>query len=555
MGLFSWLFGGRGPAAAGDAIHAPAAVIVSHYSDRFVRIEELDFFGQFARSPNGRYRLVWRDGNDEGTIGGHRYEGLGRYILLDGDEPNVDGRAERPQDGKVADNGTFIINDWLFGDGLNGRFLAARADGSRILERQFTANLFNNGLSPDGGFAVCQTANAPGNQDSSLLALFDFTAGEEIASWQPESGWAQSYDFDAANQRLYLVYSDGERVGYAFDGMMVEREAWLARRIERGDLFVIGRVLKEAGGAPPADVSEQLIKGLDHASGAGEVQNRARALRLKGELLECLGKAALALEAYDEALLYDPQVGVSRRAEKLRKTTLPAGAKPSARKTSRFERQAEKLGIEHELIFLEAAEAKQWRLAASEPWTLVEEAALCHYRAKGWSGVAAEGGLILTLIKCASFDRLEARNSDTFIEALYAQNVSFAEDRFDPRRLIETVSRATIGQLERNWAVISATAGDTPAYYPRVRWEHVAGLFRELGNERLASIARLFAGAPYDMRAGWPDLTLWRDDQVRFIEVKAPSDQLHASQTRLISTILVPLGFRTGLAEVRFSMV
>lgn len=549
MSWFKRLFG---PQPTSDRGITAQRVSVTEYGGRFVQIEQLDLFGQFTRSPNDHYRLIYRDSNDEGTRGGARDEGHGRFVLLDGDRLIASGRAERPQDGKVADNGTFIINDWLFGSGLNGRFLAFNARGEAILEQEFAANLHNNGLSPDGRFAVCQTANAPGSPDTSILALFDLVAGNEIARWQPESGWAQSYEFDGANGQIELLYADGERVSYAFDGQMVDRAAWIDRRVASGDLTVIRSLIEEADSSPPLDrVCEQILKGLDHGASTGDVRSRARALRLKGELLERVGKPGEALETYDQALLLDPQVGASRRAEKLRKATLPAGPKPSGRKISRFQRQAEKLGIEHEVVILEAGEAKQWRLGPAEPWTLVEEAVLSHYQAQGWNGVAAEGGLILTLIKAASFKKLDVRNADTFIEALYAQNVAFAEDRFDPQRLINNISRATLGQIERNWAVISATAGETPAFYPRVRWEHVAGLFEHLGNDRLTSIAKTFANAPYDLRAGWPDLTLWRDGEVRFVEVKAPSDQLHASQTRLISTILLPLGFRTGLAEVR----
>lgn len=180
----------------------------------------------------------------------------------------------------------------------------------------------------------------------------------------------------------------------------------------------------------------------------------------------------------------------------------------------------------------------------------MEDAALAHFAADGWSGAAAEGGLVLTLIKAASFARLATRNADTFIEALYHQNVAFDEDRFDPKALVDTVRRATRDQLANNWNVISATAGTTPAFYPKVTWSHVEGLFDALTNKRLAEIAAVFATAPYDLRAGWPDLTLWRDGRIMFAEVKSPTDQMHASQSRLISTVLVPLGFDTVLLEV-----
>lgn len=79
----------------------------------------------------------------------------------------------------------------------------------------------------------------------------------------------------------------------------------------------------------------------------------------------------------------------------------------------------------------------------------------------------------------------------------------------------------------------------------------LTGLFDALGPDRLAEIATVFATAPYDLRAGWPDLTLWQDGKVRFVEVKAPSDSFHASQARLISKLLLLLAFEVSLAEVR----
>ena len=157
----------------------------------------------------------------------------------------------------------------------------------------------------------------------------------------------------------------------------------------------------------------------------------------------------------------------------------------------------------------------------------------------------------MTLLKAASFPRLDPRNADTFIEALYAQNVAFDGDRFDKGNLIAAVSRATRSQIETNWKIISASAGRTPAFYPSVHAEHVLGLFEAIGTERLERIAEVFATAPYDLRSGWPDLTLWKDNMVRFVEVKAPSDSFHASQARLISKLLLPLGFDVALAEVR----
>lgn len=526
---------------------------IQEFGHGLISIDALDFIGRSSKSPNGKYRLIWSDRNPEGTRGGHRYEGHGSWTLLSKDQIIAEGSLERPNDGRVADNGNFIFNDWMFGDGLNGRFHAFSVDGTQLIAKELEANLSSNGLSADGRYAICQTANAPGSDDSCRYILFGLEETREMARWEPETGWASGYEFDSINRELYLICDDNERVGYNFDGEMINRAGWQERRIADGDINIIRKVLVDAGGKPSSELGSAMIEGLHRTIEKGEGWQQARAMRLLGEIHEATDKPAEALKAYDSALTIDPQVGVSRRAEKLRKSLSPKSKQGTIKKMGRFERQAQRLGVKHEVVMLESGGKKKWRFQAGDAWSSVEEAALAHYEKAGWTGAAAEGGLMLTLIKAASFTKLDSRNADTFIEALYAQNVAFDEDRFDTNQLIETLARATHEQLERNWKIISATAGVSPAYYPTVRLNHVLELFDHLGPERLAQIAQLFAKAPYDLRAGWPDLTLWKDGSVRFAEVKAPGDSMHASQVRLISTILLPLEFKVSLAEVRIT--
>lgn len=224
-GIFQRLFGSGDPSdkqAIRAAVGSPLEI--EPYSHGLVRIPALDFFGPHTASPNGKFHLIWLDRNPEGTTGGHRYEGHGTWTLLtDGGATLATGRLERPQDGHVADNGTFILSDWMFGDGLNGRLGAFRADGQKLLEREFSANLGSSGISGDGRFAICQTLHAPGSPDSNRHFLFDLEVGQEIASWMQETGWTKSYEIDSGNRSVVLVGQDDERVGYGFDGKMVDR--------------------------------------------------------------------------------------------------------------------------------------------------------------------------------------------------------------------------------------------------------------------------------------------------------------------------------------------
>ena len=548
--LFERLFGKNSEPLAADSLASPSFEI-DEFSHGLVSIDALGFIGHMATAPGGCFKLIWSDRDPQSGRGGNREAGHGYWALLGPAGIVVEGALERPQDGKVSDTGVFVLNDWLFGNDLQSRFTAFRPDGTPILAHHLSANVINSAISEDGRFAICQTANAPGSPDSCQFILFDLEQAREISRWETETGWTSGFAFDTLNKKVRLFHKDEEAIDYSFDGLMIDRDAWQGRRIAQGDIAVIRAIVEADEDSGTTHPREKLLAGLDHAARHGESWQRAMALRLAGELYERAGDERQALTAFDQALLLDPQIGVSRRADKLRKKLDPPAARAPAKRMGKFERQADRYGIAHELVKLECGGAKSWRLDESEPFVSIEVAALSHYVSQGWSGAAAEGGLILTLIKAASFGSLQQRNADTFVEALYAQNVAFAEDRFDIEKMIASCARADEAQIKRNWRIISATAGISPAYYPGVRQEHVIEFFAALGTVRLAEIARRFSTAPYDLRSGWPDLTLWKGNEVKFVEVKGPGDSMHASQARLISTLLKPLGHEVALAEIR----
>ena len=195
-----------------------------------------------------------------------------------------------------------------------------------------------------------------------------------------------------------------------------------------------------------------------------------------------------------------------------------------------------------------AVGAKRWRTTPNHDECSLERAALQAYEAEGWQGDHGEGGLILTLIKAASVRSLPKSYASVFVESLYYHPT--AEGLPTPAEMLTNVKGAVAADIGRTYGVIAARTG-APEYYPTVTLDKVLALFSVLGADRLGAVASIFADAPYDLRAGWPDLTLWRSGKVMFREVKGPGDRLHASQTRLIETVLKPLGFDVGIIDVK----
>jgi tetratricopeptide (TPR) repeat protein len=241
---------------------------------------------------------------------------------LDGKKIISDGSIARPNDGKVADNGTFIFNDWGLGEGLQGTFLAFDKAGVRLCSRRFKANLFNNGLSSNGDTAVRQTCNSYDSDDGSILTLFDLDQKIEIAHWIPSSGWADYYSFPQSGV-IQLGYARSGAFAYSWSGDFLDKERWQEIRLGSGTygeaMTMIEHLLKES---PQAQDIERLLRSIDRIEPTiptAETKSRAQAKKLRGLCLEAQFDLPNALRLYDDALSLDPKIGLKRRSVQLHK--------------------------------------------------------------------------------------------------------------------------------------------------------------------------------------------------------------------------------------------
>jgi hypothetical protein len=128
-----------------ETVAGPKRVTIDKDGGRIVSVREIDFIGQCATSPNGRFTLLWRDR----AIVNDSYRG-GRYVLIDNGHVVLDEEMARPQHGKATNGGVCVLKDWESSDELSGTFRAFASDGRALLTRSFAANPYNNGLSGDG---------------------------------------------------------------------------------------------------------------------------------------------------------------------------------------------------------------------------------------------------------------------------------------------------------------------------------------------------------------------------------------------------------------------
>lgn len=235
--------------------------------------------------------------------------------------------------------------------------------------------------------------------------------------------------------------------------------------------------------------------------------------------------------------------------------------------------------IRERTIRLHAGARKCWRHDPVTAWVSVEQAALAQFQQEGWSGDSGEGKIVLSLIKAASFTKLPTTAHSLFVEYLYSNKPAMIDVRefniklglapetppcpsvnafnqmrqaeiLSPSDMIANILTATEQRISDNFSIMTAPGSHTLSFFPTLTLDNILGLYSALGNLRLSQIAAAFARAPYMLRGGWPDLTLWRGAEVVFKEIKAPGDRPRGNQIQPIEMVLLPLRFDVELVRV-----
>ncbi len=289
----------------------------------FIHIDKLDFHGQHYQSNNGKFILAWSDFDPKSKVGGFRKSGYGSYVLLEAGKIKLHGESERPNDGKVSNQGVFILNDWMFGEGLKGTFYAFNAFGQKLIQHKCEANLLNNGLSESGEYAVCQTAHNDQGDDGNKLFFFDLKEQKLVWKHTPETGWTKDYRFDIAERTLLLTY-DNMSFRYSFiDGTFIDSDRWEKERINFASgyqLLEIATEKKKQLEFINADLQcyDEVIVLLKRALEKGVSENtQARIYRTIGDIHYMRGEIAEAIEDFEVAIKLNPAIGVKKLLKKL----------------------------------------------------------------------------------------------------------------------------------------------------------------------------------------------------------------------------------------------
>lgn len=295
------------------------------FDGNIFQLKNPPWWGFGSRSSNGRWMISWIESDIEGDQSGRYERGKGAYLLYDLTKSRIvkKGRLERPNNGHVADNGIFLLEDWLLGGGLQGRLYGFAPTGEVLLRRQFTANIATSAISKTGKYAVCQTCNSE-TEDSGSLFLFDLQTGKQLFSASPEAGWTTDYDIDEEGVEVIARIRDVGAFRYDRNGVFIDAARFREQSLQGKDPFAALRAAEDylSQSSLTEERSRQILKALDRVLDQVpevDIKWQAEFLKWKGIAHEGLGETADALNAYERALSINPKVGVKRRAAALAK--------------------------------------------------------------------------------------------------------------------------------------------------------------------------------------------------------------------------------------------
>jgi hypothetical protein len=280
-------------------------------SSLIISLGDLRVFCEYTKSDNGQNILVFCDGDPIKHIGGHRKEGKGFYFLITNNVLTVMGQIERPNDGKVADNGWFIINDWLFTDNLESVAYCFDDKGNIVMQKRLKANLLTNGISKNGSFALFQTANSDNDYGNNIF-FYNLKIQQLLWKKNCDFAWPKKYSILEDERKINLHYEDIGTVSLNWEGNIVDREEYQLKYVSSlsGNRLVYESIALLSGTIPNQTLINLLEKGVNDNDTSPNT--KAVGYKFLGELFE-IENLQKACTYFEKALEYNPKIGLKRK--------------------------------------------------------------------------------------------------------------------------------------------------------------------------------------------------------------------------------------------------
>jgi hypothetical protein len=151
----------------------------------------------------------------------------------------------------------------------------------------------------------------------------------------------------------------------------------------------------------------------------------------------------------------------------------------------------------------------------------------------GWNGSNCEGYTIKHLVKAAALtgicrDAEYKGNTSHYVLGQFLES-HFICSGYAVSHLKREVLKTPRFKIHYRYSRISKASTPSDVASGRVAMK----FFNALGRESIYKLLEMYGRYNFDIRAGWPDLTVVKDNIIRLIEVKK-RDRLHLSQIQTI---------------------
>ncbi|PWU03761.1 MAG: hypothetical protein C5B52_02865 [Bacteroidetes bacterium] len=296
----------------------PTSVILE-FRDTLVIIGSRNqkIFCPYSKSQGGKYHLAYCDGDPENGVFGFRQSGEGYYFLIEDLHVIREGRLQRPNDGQVSDNGTFIVSDWLFGEELKSRAYCFDKNGDLILDETFYANMLCSSISNNGRYAIFHTLGSD-SEDSNSIFIYDLSDCSLVLKKKCDYPRPNSYSIDEIEMKILINYDSIGSFAMSLNGEIEERlelnKAYVATLSGNRLIYESIALLNEFGESE--DLINLIRKGLlDQES---SVNTKAVGYKFLGEIYE-ERNIQIAIDYFENALACNPKIGLKKKLQALRK--------------------------------------------------------------------------------------------------------------------------------------------------------------------------------------------------------------------------------------------
>jgi hypothetical protein len=288
--------------------------------------ERLWELAETATSPTGNYTLAWRQPIEGSSPGGVALSAHGQVLW------QREGGC--PQEGAVDDSGTSVVIDSRW-ESKAGHFVMYDVEGNQIQKKTFRTGVGSCGIASDRFTAWCEVRRDESKPLSKeQLALFSLQDGSKLGripdprdTYYALEGALTDVIFSGNEICVTAVNGVTARLDEAGTALNAEElgAAHEAAQYESQDGYTLYNLACELRHKTPfgqMDESEQrqVIELLKRAN-AGKISDNTHAqiCRILGEQAMTMGASETAIIHFEEALEWNPKIGLKRKLASLKK--------------------------------------------------------------------------------------------------------------------------------------------------------------------------------------------------------------------------------------------